>query len=373
MNRSHQSRRRGLLALLVLPLAALSVTIPADLATADEGAGSGSTALVLAVSQDAYQGSARYTVAVDGTQVGDEFTASARHGSGETDTVTVRGDWGPGEHVVVVNFLNDLWDGTADTDRNLYVEGITADGRTVAEGRTLYSAGSVDFRVDLGGETSSDWEQVYADDFSSGALNPDGWEAVQGVSGHSKVNWVKDRVSVADGVATLTVDTRANEAGAIMTKNRVVQSYGRYSVRARIDEGKGVGLALLLWPTSEQWPNDGEIDFAEMPRRDAVHFTNHWGTPDNHQYQSESMPLDATQWHTYGVEWTSNRLAFLVDGEVRSVITENVPTGPMFLGMQTEYMGSCTNGDWIPCPDETTPDLVRAQLDDVRIDRWTGQ
>ncbi len=94
--------------------------------------GTGPDALVLKVSQDAYQGPAEFTVSVDGEQVGGTFTASAGHGSGVSGTVTLNGDWGPGEHAVEVKFLNDHWDGTAATDRNLHVDGATYNGRAVA-------------------------------------------------------------------------------------------------------------------------------------------------------------------------------------------------------------------------------------------------
>lgn len=83
--------------------------------------GSGPDTLVLQVSQDSYKGDARYTVRVDGQQVGDVLTAFSAHGSGQSDTVILRGDWGPGEQLVEIDFLNDLWEGTPETDRNLYV------------------------------------------------------------------------------------------------------------------------------------------------------------------------------------------------------------------------------------------------------------
>lgn len=94
---------------------------PPQRAPAWQDAGSGSDSLVLWVSQDYYKGDAQFTVSVDGQQVGGTFTASALHSSGQHDTLTLHGNWGPGAHTVTVNFLNDLWDGTPDTDRNIYV------------------------------------------------------------------------------------------------------------------------------------------------------------------------------------------------------------------------------------------------------------
>ncbi len=93
--------------------------------------GEGPDALVLKISQDAYQGSAQYTVSVDGVQVGGTFTASASHAAGQSDILTLKGDWGPGEHAVEVRFLNDAWGGSAEADRNLHVDGASYNGQAV--------------------------------------------------------------------------------------------------------------------------------------------------------------------------------------------------------------------------------------------------
>jgi trimeric autotransporter adhesin len=109
-------------------------------------AGTGSDTLVLKLSQDAYQGDAEYRVLVDGKQVGDTFTAQALRGSGETDTLTLEGDWGTGEHSVAVEFLNDAWDGTPETDRNLFLEGASYNGEAVdGAALELFSAGAAGF------------------------------------------------------------------------------------------------------------------------------------------------------------------------------------------------------------------------------------
>jgi hypothetical protein len=115
-------------------------------APAPLAAGSGPDSLVLKVSQDAYQGNAQYTVKMDGVQVGGIFTASAWHSAGQNDTLTLKGDWSPGEHQVSVEFLNDAWGGTAATDRNLYVDGAAYNGQALAgAAKALMSAGAHDF------------------------------------------------------------------------------------------------------------------------------------------------------------------------------------------------------------------------------------
>ena len=118
--------------------------------------GSGPDALVLKISQDAFQGSAQYSVSVDGVQIGGTLTAGASHAAGQDDTISVLGNFAPGPHRLTVNFLNDLYNGTPDTDRNLYVDGITYDSATVPNGTAaLMSAGPLDFAFTDSGVAST--------------------------------------------------------------------------------------------------------------------------------------------------------------------------------------------------------------------------
>lgn len=108
--------------------------------------GSGSDHLDLGISEDAYRGDAQYTVSVDGKQVGGTLTAKASHAAGQTDRLTVKGDWGAGTHRFSIDFLNDVWGGTSGTDRNLYVNGASYDGTNVTNASlALHSEGSQHF------------------------------------------------------------------------------------------------------------------------------------------------------------------------------------------------------------------------------------
>jgi beta-glucanase (GH16 family) len=93
--------------------------------------GSGPDQLLLAISEDAYKGDAQYEVLVDGTQIGGIQTAHASHAAGQSDHLLVQGNWGSGAHDAAVVFLNDAWDGTPTTDRNLYLDGATYNGADI--------------------------------------------------------------------------------------------------------------------------------------------------------------------------------------------------------------------------------------------------
>jgi choice-of-anchor A domain-containing protein/uncharacterized repeat protein (TIGR01451 family) len=97
--------------------------------------------IILAVSEDYYQGNAQFTVDVNGIQVGGTYTATALHSSGNHNFLTLNGDFG-NNPTVAVTFLNDLYGGTASTDRNLYVDNIAYNGVVENKSATLDSDGT---------------------------------------------------------------------------------------------------------------------------------------------------------------------------------------------------------------------------------------
>ena len=123
----------------------------------------------------------------------------------------------------------------------------------------------------------------------------------------------------------------------------------------------------ILWPDSENFPEDGEIDFMEIPTGDrtAAHLTVHWGE-DDHQ-DGASVASDFTQWHTFAVEWTPEHVVGYVDGEqvYRTDDADANPPGPMHLAIQQDI--GPYGDDWIPAPDATTPPTCTLEVDWVRI------
>jgi hypothetical protein len=108
--------------------------------------GSGNVSLLL--SEDAYQGDAKYSVTVDGKQVINGASATASHAAGLQQTVNLPGILAAGAHDIGVSFLNDLYGGTSATDRNLYLNGIDLKTAAVAgTSHSFFSAGTDHFSV----------------------------------------------------------------------------------------------------------------------------------------------------------------------------------------------------------------------------------
>ncbi len=107
----------------------------------------GADTLVLDMAEDAYNGNAEFTVAVNGIYVGGIMTVTALRDLGEEEPFTLNGNWGAGPLTVTVSFINDANNGSTG-DRNLYVDSISYNG-TVQAGASasLFSDGSQNFTV----------------------------------------------------------------------------------------------------------------------------------------------------------------------------------------------------------------------------------
>ncbi|MGY2051393.1 carbohydrate-binding domain-containing protein [Methylobacterium sp. JK268] len=97
--------------------------------------------LTLRVAEDAYQGDAMLEVWVDGQRIGDRQSVTARHAAGQWQDITVTGAFAADPHSVEVRFVNDAWGGTADTDRNLYVQSLVLGDRTFQAAAATNTAG----------------------------------------------------------------------------------------------------------------------------------------------------------------------------------------------------------------------------------------
>jgi len=104
--------------------------------------------LVLQLSEDAWQGDAQFTVAVDGKTLGAAQAVTALHAKGAVQDFAFGTAMAAGTHDVAVSFLNDAYGGTAATDRNLYVSAVDANGKAMAgTTATLLSTATQHFAV----------------------------------------------------------------------------------------------------------------------------------------------------------------------------------------------------------------------------------
>jgi hypothetical protein len=114
--------------------------------------------------------------------------------------------------------------------------------------------------------------------------------------------------------------------------------YGRIELRAKALDDPRAMVCLWLIGYEDEPERSAEICVCELFGRD-VHAdhafvgmgVHPFGDPSIvDEFAAERVPIDARDFHVYAAEWQSDRVAFLIDGELVKTV-EQSPTYPMQL------------------------------------------
>ncbi|MDZ7577871.1 MAG: glycoside hydrolase family 16 protein [Candidatus Nanopelagicales bacterium] len=152
-------------------------------------------------------------------------------------------------------------------------------------------------------------------------------------------------LSVADGVMDAWLHYDA-ELGRVLVAAPYPKlpkmRYGRFALRLRAPAVHGYRIAPMLWPDSDRYPTDGEINMPEggLARREFVayaHYAQPAGTPGPTQ---DIIPIgvNGEDWHVYEIAWSPGKVEFFVDGESIGASTHAVPDKPMHWVLQFETL-----------------------------------
>jgi len=211
---------------------------------------------------------------------------------------------------------------------------------------------------------------TFADDFNFWWLDPYQWN-VKYNSGRNELQYyAPDAFQVSGGLLRITAEPRpqqgyAYSSGIITTKNIFAQKYGYFEMRAQLPAGQGLWPAFWLLHSG---PAGGdEIDIMEMLGHDpnTIYVSNHWHDEAN-QLQGQTQPVTSADFssglHTFGLNWTPDKLAWYVDGVKQAESTDHVPAGPMFI-----LANLAVGGTWPGYPDATTPFPAVMSIDYIRV------
>jgi hypothetical protein len=207
-----------------------------------------------------------------------------------------------------------------------------------------------------------------ADDFDMPGNVP-GWQLYNGIGHNGNGVRTPGAIDVHDGVLTITGDAAGNSGGVAWYPG---QLYGRWELCMKAPPtSPNYHTVALLWPDSDHWPADGEIDFMEAldaQRRTVTSSVLHAvpGSPEGLLDPNDhaQVPVDATQWHSWAVEWAPDHVTGYVDGIQWFVVTRHVPTTAMHLCLQLDDFGGDISAggammvDWVrryPAPVAAPP------------------
>lgn len=195
---------------------------------------------------------------------------------------------------------------------------------------------------------------IFHDEFDGEGLpDPEFWSYEEGYVRNGEAQYYTanriENVNIHDGILHLTARKEAEgftlpdgtpceyTSGSIHTQNKVKFTYGRVDVRAKLPAVKGTWPAIWLMPNDSHygmWPRSGEIDIMENVGYDpnVVHFTAHTyqhnsGTDNKHHLSMRVLnPTPSDDFHIYSLEWTEDKLTWLVDGKRGFTMVRNSPT-----------------------------------------------
>jgi beta-glucanase (GH16 family) len=175
--------------------------------------------------------------------------------------------------------------------------------------------------------------EIWSDEFEGDALDTDNWNYEIGNGsngwGNNEAQYytdAEDNVKVENGNLVITAKREAESgfdftSARITTKDKFEFTFGRVEVRAKLPAGGGTWPAIWMLGAAfpeESWPGVGEMDIMEFVGNDpdrissALHFP---GNSGGNAIVGDTEVSDVTsEFHIYEVEWTSEKITFLMDG-----------------------------------------------------------
>ena len=238
---------------------------------------------------------------------------------------------------------------------------------------------------------TDDWKLSWSDEFNYNGL-PDStkWGYDKGGNGwgNNELQYYTaasiNNAEVSNGSLKIKalhhpVENRDYTSARIITKGKAEFTYGKVEIRAKLPGGRGLWPAIWMLGTNFEnkgWPECGEIDIMEHVgfEKDSVFGTIHTksynhiiGTQKGKKIFIEK-PYDS--FHIYTLEWTPEKMDFLLDGKLFNHIQNEHKTvaewpfdSPFFLIMNLAVGGNLGGKKGV----DTTVFPATLEVDYIRV------
>jgi autotransporter-associated beta strand protein len=187
---------------------------------------------------------------------------------------------------------------------------------------------------------SGTWGMLFADEFSGTSVDTYKWgtQFPWGPTHDSDSYALASNLSVSNGILTQTAKRESTNgydfSGAAMSTgyNKFTFTYGYAEARVKLPSKQGSWPAF--WGLYTGWPPESDVMeypiFTSSPNYNKYNIAYHYATSGggNASYGSGlTDPSSAgdlrSDWHTYGMEWTSGDIKFYIDGNGMCQVTDD--------------------------------------------------
>ena len=212
----------------------------------------------------------------------------------------------------------------SDASNDLLAAEFTTSQNETVNSSAKDNSGFTDSKIPAG------MEVIFEDDFinESGIPDPSKWSLCE----KTNADWARylsgsyDQAYTQDGYLYLIGEQKDGEylTGGIETRGKFDFEHGVVECRARFKSmpmGGHTGIWMMPSPPAEQWPKSGEIDIMEHLNKEGIIYeTVHSWYADDMGHSEDpkaqhTVAVDKDDWNIYGVEWTSEKITFTVNGE----------------------------------------------------------
>ena len=139
-------------------------------------------------------------------------------------------------------------------------------------------------------------------------------------------------------------------SGQLTTQGSFSQTYGYFEMNAKLGSGAGINSAFWLLPEDGSWPPELDVEEVLGGSPTTLVNTAHSQAGGSHTANPHwsDIPDASAGFHTYGLDWEPNKLAWYFDG--KQVAQENTPADmnkPMYM-LLSNMTG--TSSSWVGQP-----------------------
>jgi len=182
------------------------------------------------------------------------------------------------------------------------------------------------------------WKLTFSDDFDvNGIPDPAKWDRPESNRRNNNAGpdgwWSKEDSYVENGNLVIRVrsipnknnDTDPNDysVGAVRTKGKFSQTYGKYEIRCKLPDKQGWWVAFWMMQGNVSGVENGGVDGSEVDIMEgfgwgekinlAIHY-NGYGPEHKSAQKPLSVPGIKDGFHTYTLEWYPEIYVFYIDG-----------------------------------------------------------